>query len=115
MKTRIGFVSNSSTTSFCIMGTYISKDEIPKELDYTQSNFWMRLLECEPNDYRFRIYRNPNNRSLYYIGFQKHEMREDETLEQFRQRVKEALDVELDGAEVKNKAIRWIEDSWYDG
>ena len=33
MKTRIGFVSNSSSCSFCIVGQYYSWEELTKEIE----------------------------------------------------------------------------------
>ena len=38
MKTRNGFVSNSSTTSFCVLGAYLTKEEIVTIFDKAIEN-----------------------------------------------------------------------------
>jgi len=40
MKTRMGFISNSSTTSFCIMGIIINSDEVKRLAKKKKMDTW---------------------------------------------------------------------------
>lgn len=45
MKIRTGFVSNSSSSSFCIIGKYLSEEDIKEIEDRTGEDFWDLLTE----------------------------------------------------------------------
>lgn len=77
MKTRAGFVSNSSSTSFCIMGVAVSENNYEK----------LYLLTKETDlDYYIDCY---DDRT--YVGLEPNEMKDTETLAEFKQRALEQL------------------------
>ena len=92
MKIRNGFVSNSSTTSFCVMG--ICGENKDNHL-------------CSGN--LLVSYGYPCGDTLY-VGVPIEKMEEDETLGQFRERVKQiflAKDMDCEP--------QLLTDGWYDG
>jgi hypothetical protein len=104
MKTRNGFVSNSSSSSFCILGVEVDnetydkvssigyKERTPTTLDAEFS------ISCE--DYR-------------YIGYNPEKLGDDETLNQFKDRlVAEAAKL---GITVDKSNLSWITDGGYNG
>ena len=100
MKTREGFVSNSSSTSFCIMGLQVSETG---EYDAAET-----LAEGTELEVHYGC--NEGDDSVY-VGLPPDRMKEDETLLEFKNRVISALqskghpDIE----------VFWITDGGYNG
>jgi hypothetical protein len=99
MKTRTGFVSNSSSTSFTLCGVTMNAEKV-EEYFGTDEPF---SLECD-NDKGIEVWKNPNDYgswAIYYIGMildgtqeycaMKSAMKNDETREQFQKRVEGVL------------------------
>jgi hypothetical protein len=104
MRFRQGFVSNSSTTSFCIYGTQIfAKDGI--DLDEV-------ILEGLRN-----FGNNPNYGSDYepYIGVSLTDIEDDQTLFQFKQMVQDRFIHQFGEEFVMSHPLSICEDAWYDG
>lgn len=88
MKIRNGFVSNSSSSSFCIYGVTLSSDEVYKLLnipeddqsDFDVSDFFgeLNLGVISDEDY-------------YHIGDEWTSIGDDETGSQFKNRIKNTL------------------------
>jgi len=95
MKIRSGFVSNSSSCSFCIMGEWL--EEFNEE------------LESKAYKLGLDIYSPPEMDGVY-IGLDISKMGGDETKNQFSERAKKLFD-EL-GIE-SNPSI--LSNAWYDG
>lgn len=98
MKIRNGFVSNSSSSSFCIYGVYV--DSMSKEL---RENCSKQNLYVTSGD--------PNYDEGYYIGREYSSIKDDETGKQFKDDVKERL--QTVGISIEN--IGLCEQAWYDG
>lgn len=87
MKTRLGFVSNSSTTSFCIYGTSFSSEDFRAAQEDTSM----------PNADIWDFVENNSSLSLnvmedtYYIGEEWCTIGNDETGSQFKARVEAEL------------------------
>ena len=95
MKIRTGFVSNSSSSSFCIFGIYADGSGDATREQYDEAGF---------STY------NPYDDGSFYAGVDFTEMGLDETKRQFQDRV-----------EAKFKAagfddnLSWLEEGWYSG
>jgi hypothetical protein len=98
MKTRIGFVSNSSTTSFCIYGAEVS-DAIADKIESDETTD----LTVE--------YGDPNGDGEKYAGISWTKVKDDETGLQFKTRVEEEIR-KFVGKTVK---CRTIEEAYRDG
>ena len=105
MKTRQGFVSNSSSTSFCIYGAYIDSKHFeelgkPEDVDVYE---WAESLALNTysQDYSFG----------FYFGRSWDSISDDETGAQFKKSVREEI------AKVLGKPFdcSTCEGSWYDG
>lgn len=96
MKIRTGFVSNSSTTSFCVIGGWVDP---PEDVD-------------DPSDYMDElgeylcVYAMDNE---YAVGLSYDDMKPDETRAQFERRIEELVYKHL-GVEIKP---RMIEETFY--
>jgi hypothetical protein len=95
MKIRQGFVSNSSTTSFCIYGIKTTKD-----FDYK------KVKELGLEEYGSRPYDDDCN----HIGISWYGIKDDETGLQFKNRVEKLIEE----AGFDEQCYTY-EDAWYDG
>lgn len=111
MKVRIGFVSNSSSSSFCLFGAYIKNEDIMKvaNTDETEDIYELCEIITEKTDLkfegRFDDYAEP------CFGYYPNDQKEDETKAQFRERTEKALS-ELFGRPVK---ASYHTDGWFNG
>ena len=97
MKIRMGFVSNSSTSSFLIYGT---DDISSEEYDLISDKYYKEI------DY-YCPYGNH-----YYIGYSWDSIKDDETGKQFKDRVESKIK-ELLGRD--NMSFGTYEEAWQDG
>lgn len=94
MRIRTGFVSNSSSTSFCIYGTFLTTkcdDEYEPILPFSEDDI-KTLGLCRYTDYDF------DDIVYVYIGRHWCDIEDDETGAAFKQDVKEKITKLLDEA-----------------
>lgn len=101
MKTRSGFVSNSSATSFCICGIYEDMDKL-RELFGVEDLY--ELPVCVYNQYYD---------DWAYVGIDISSMKQDETRAEFESRAQKTLEELTDGKKIHK--VRFITDGWHDG
>lgn len=101
MKIRLGFVSNSSSTSFCIFGLYVGDNVEVEALKLVKDNELRVEYGCSEWD------------DSVYVGLPPSAMKDDETLSQFRDRVRRQL-VEKD-PKYQDTHLSWITDGGYNG
>lgn len=77
MKKRLGFVSNSSSTSFCIAGYYTDKEELMNKIE--EVSLPEGVSTYRPDDYSF------------YIGLDIEKMGDNETKKEFCERATKIL------------------------
>ena len=100
MKSRSGFVSNSSTTSFLIYGAELEGDDVAKFEAFTRDEKREFGLEHHYTSWESEV-----------IGLSWDAMHDDETMAQFRARVKAKIE-EVLGHEVD---CGFHEDAYFDG
>ena len=109
MKIRTGFVSNSSSTSFCIVGYYtpLSSSSDEDKIDDIQQD-----LEAAGVD----VIHLPDSYETepVYIGLNITDMNDDETLKQFKDRA-EKLIRDILGEDTPEGKPGILTDGWYNG
>lgn len=103
MKLRTGFVSNSSSSSFCILGVSVDAETIDKV------------------EGAFDVLKNTRIRTQYsishddgkYVGIDVTSMKDDETPAQLKKELVETL--RKVGIEVAIESVEFIEDGGYNG
>lgn len=100
MKVRNGFVSNSSSTSFCIVGVQYPEEDyerIFKDLEWDSPIYGVRITDYDP----------------YTVGLNIDKMKDEETLAEFKKRAYEEIH-KID-KDVKLENISIHTDGGYDG
>lgn len=103
MKIRNGFVSNSSSSSFCIFGINIKDDKY--NLDYDSLD-----LKGVNLDHEYAVNEYDDSQ---YMGMNPEKLGENETLAQFRQRIVDEF--AKIGVNVEPSELSWITDGGYNG
>ncbi len=117
MKIRNGFVSNSSSSSFCLFGIYVDHttileklkefagtDDLGDETDvYTAGEFLAEKMGVE-----FEY--GPSECYGSYFGRSPQSLKDEETGAQFKESVKVAVEKFFPGQQPA-----WHEEGWYDG
>lgn len=105
MKVRNGFVSNSSSSSFCLFGIEAPSGEDYDSLEEKIDKSKMKLeFHSGISDY---------SDDSYFIGLTPTAMKDDETLLQFKQRIVDALIA--GGIEATTKDVKFYSDAGYNG
>jgi hypothetical protein len=110
MKIREGFVSNSSTTSFCIVGISSYDKDVESKMINLDNEFNSKDLEKNG----FSFYSNPDGGDNGYLGKSILKMKENETLGQFKESVKKEL-IEAIPELGKDIEVGIMVDGWYNG
>jgi hypothetical protein len=100
MKIRNGFVSNSSSTSFCLLGLCLGKNARKKAQEIIKDTQLRMERDCGGGDY-------------IYVGMPPEAMKDEETLKEFKDRILKQI-CDKDPSFVNTK-LEWITDGGYDG
>ena len=104
MKIRTGFVSNSSSSSFCLLGIIAPEDFDRDEFYEDRRIFGETLITVESgiSDYS----------GQYIIGARPEKIEYYETLIHFKERI--CKELEKYGMDVKPEELKWITDGGFD-
>jgi hypothetical protein len=101
MKVRNGFVSNSSSSSFCIFGTCIELDEMVEKFkqtkfltdeefeEFEESDEWGEVAELIEEKTNLVLYQNDDT---FWIGRRWQDIQDDETGGDFKKNVETELE-----------------------
>jgi uncharacterized UPF0160 family protein len=103
MKIRSGFVSNSSSSSFCILGVEIDQETYDK-----LEREWKNLRES-----RVRTASAISGGDDLYVGISATSMKDDETPRHLKQELVDVLH-EI-GVDIQLENVDWHEDGGYNG
>lgn len=95
MKIRNGFVSNSSTSSFCIYGVNLCRIDEELQNNLTESGIEIHYVD-----------------SNFYVGKSWSSIKDDETGAQFKDAVEKSIREVINNEEI---SFRTHEMAWYDG
>jgi hypothetical protein len=104
MKIRSGFVSNSSSSSFCILGVSVDNDAYEKVYDKKYNKEDKTILDSECSI---------SYEGEHYIGLNPEKIGEDETIGQAKDRI--VTEASKLGITIDKKDIDWITDGGYNG
>lgn len=102
MKIRSGYVSNSSSSSFCLLGIYMPENFDEDKFYYGTSKTFLEI--CNGID---KYLGND------IIGVNPAEMQDNETLIQFKERI--CQEFKKYGIDVKTDELNWFIDGGYEG
>ena len=121
MKLRLGFVSNSSTTSFCIYGIVLSRDELLEKLvDKNLRDLCEKEEDCDLDKIcslsHSDLTHHTGPEGEEYIGKDMSSIKDEETFGEFKNKIKDSLKLLLnkDCQEMIEKECRIHEESWSD-
>lgn len=111
---RNDFVSNSSSTSFCIIGNYFNEDELRKYLDIDDETDLLDYIDSylEKNGINLNYRIGISDNDLWYFGLTYDNMLENETKDEFEMRIKSLIDELVHG---HTQPIECYTDGGYDG
>ena len=111
MKTRLGFVSNSSSSSFLIAGIII--DEIPKEFEDDYD--WLENMQKKHTELKDFDRHYPYDDGDCYIGISYDKIKIDETKRQFLQRAQNGCDIICNNFKIEPHVVETLEAAWRNG
>jgi hypothetical protein len=106
MKIRLGFVSNSSSSSFCIYGCSFGREEIQKLLN-ADEEYGFDSYDFEKK-YNIECYDFENE---YYIGKSFTKIQDNQTGKQFKEEIETKLKT-IFGKDIKCSILS---EAWYNG
>jgi len=114
MKIRMGFVSNSSSSSFCIYGMEMDKEDLLKIIGKTEEEFggMYDSLEEAAEKTDLEMHGNENSET-YYLGRSYSRIGGEETGNQFKADVVKKLSDALDRN--VSASCSYISEAWYNG
>jgi len=111
MKTRLGFVSNSSSSSFLIAGTTI--DKIPQE--YEDEYDWLETMQKKHKELADFEKHYPFEDCGCYIGVSYDKIGMDETKKAFLNRVQTGCDIICNNFKIEPHVVETLAAAWRDG
>ena len=111
MKQRLGFVSNSSSSSFLIYGVRVDEcnGEVESDLgDYSSIEDKLDELKLSLGTW------SPEGFDGTYVGVSWSKVKDDETGKQFRERVQTEVDRLTDALGAKRQKCDTHQEAWYD-
>lgn len=119
MKIRIGFVSNSSSSSFCILGFVLDDDNVPQEIldNYEDVSDLCWEYDREHEAHPLQLIESTRGISEYYdcnlIGASPNKMKDNQTLLDFKNEILKEIHT-LGFTNITLKDLHWYTDGGYD-
>jgi hypothetical protein len=91
MKTRVGFVSNSSTTSFMIYGARFDDEMLRKKFGLDEDDDLWDAMDSMAEKAGLCVYFCPHDGDGAFVGCSLDECRDDQTMGDFKKEVKNKM------------------------
>lgn len=105
MKIRSGFVSNSSSCSFCIYGVYLKPDEI-------QEYFGCDIDKFE--QFKLNYTYGPDYFDGLFIGWNVTDCKDEQVFGDYKKEIEDKIN-EKAIKKIPDNMFNFFEESWYDG
>ena len=120
MKERTGFVSNSSSSSFCVYGAYIKASEAKKivealKIEDGEDAIWTLGNYMEQNSKMSAHYGDCDYDSKVVVGVDWNSMQDDETFGDFKKKIQTEIKTLLKVEDDKVLGFGIHEEGWYNG
>lgn len=109
MKIRLGYVSNSSSSSFCLFGYAIAEDAVDEEI---YEGIAGRCTRQSGLNYAYGI--DQYNGSTC-VGLGPESIRDEETGLEFKERIFAAIKATFPELNISKNNLDWLTDGGYDG
>jgi hypothetical protein len=118
MKVRLGFVSNSSSCSFCIYGAYLDSKTAASMMKVPDDADLEEFLSEAARPLGLEV-ESPMDSYCYYVGVPYEDMKDEETKRAFKQRIEKAICkfLGIEGTKAERALLKFgtHEASWYNG
>jgi len=117
MKIRRGFVSNSSSSSFCIMGSQFVEDDFPivNDMEFEDLGEYLESFIDSKEGTKLQMKYGIENKNFCYVGIQVNALDESKTIAQLKIEVEKEMRELFKLDDERELVINFVIDGGYSG